>query len=145
MTPAEAAVLLGMAATVDNRKPDEDAARAWAAMLDGLRFDDCRVAIIEHYRESSDWLTPALVRSRVLAIRKRRRLDHLRDHGPLLPPPGLSDAEERRWERAAIERISNGERVDCASAHPEPVAAPQHLRELIARATPDLTRQETDA
>ncbi|WP_370290264.1 hypothetical protein [Nocardioides sp.] len=145
MTPAEAAVLLGMAATVDNRKPDEDAARAWAAMLDGLRFDDCRVAIIEHYRESSDWLTPEKVRTRVLAIRKRRRLEHKRQYGELVPPPGLTNAEEHVWLRDAVRAISNGERVDCAAAHPEPVAAPQHLRELIARATPDLTRQETDA
>lgn len=40
MTPTEAAMLLTIAASYDNRKPDADQAKAWAMVLDDLRFVD---------------------------------------------------------------------------------------------------------
>jgi hypothetical protein len=115
VTPAEAAVLLGMAATVDNRKPDEDAAKAWAAMLDGLRFEDCRIAVIEHYKASTDWLMPAKVRSDVKKLRaKRQEL-----HPPLTPPAHLDGdpAATNAWLKAARRRIGDGEQVDSAAEY----------------------------
>jgi hypothetical protein len=106
MTPAEAQVLLSMCATVDNRKPDEDAARAWAAMLDGLRFDDCRIAVVEHYKTSTDWLMPAKVRADVKRIRAKR----IAEHPPVTPPADLEDYAA--WHREIYGRIGNGERID---------------------------------
>lgn len=136
MSPAEAQVLLSMCATVDNRKPDEDAAKAWAAMLDDLRFDDCRVAVIEHYKRSTDWLMPAKVRTDVRRIRAKR----ITDHAPLLPPPGLDDAEERHWLAGAIKRVGDGEVIDCT--YGELVTGPSiNFRELLP--SPDDTT--TDA
>lgn len=101
MTPAEAQILLSMAATVDNRKPDEDAAKAWAAMLDGVRFEDCRVAVVEHYKGSSEWLMPSKIRADVKRIREKR----LAETPEPSPPDGLSATEYVKWlrqERAAI-------------------------------------------
>jgi hypothetical protein len=126
MTPAEAQVLLSMAAAVDNRKPDADAAKAWAAMLDDLRFEDCRVAVIEHFKTSNDWLMPAMIRTAV----KRMRAKRLHDHGPLTPPPDLGTMETLAWRRDADRRIGDGEVIDCDAAYGE--LKPRNLSELRA-------------
>lgn len=132
MTPDEAGVLLGMAATVDNRKPDADAAKAWAAMLHGLRLEDCIEAIRDHYTASTEWLMPAKVRADVKRIRAKR----IEKHPPLVPPPGLDDAAELSWLAAARRRIGDGEVIDCDAPY-ELTAAPEHLRELIAATNTD--------
>ena len=130
MTPAEAQVLLSMCATVDNRKPDEDAARSWAALLDGLRVEDCIAAIKAHYSESTAWLMPAEIRTRVRRLRAKR----IESHPPLVPPAGLTDAEERKWIAAARRRIGDGEKV----ADPRAIdARPRDMRALMGGATRD--------
>lgn len=129
MTPAEAQVLIAMAAAYDNRKPDPDAAKAWAAALDGLPFDDCRAVVIQHYRTSTDWLMPATIRAGVRRIRNKR----IDEHPPLVPPPGLSDIEELAWLGAARRRIGNGEVIDSDAAYELVTGS---VRELLAAATP---------
>ena len=69
MTPTDAARLLTLAAAYDNRKPDADQAKAWAMVLDGLRFEDCCEAIVAHYPTSRDWMMPAHVIADVKRIR----------------------------------------------------------------------------
>ena len=128
MTPAEAQVLLSMAAAFDNRKPDADAARAWSAALDGLRFDDCRDALIEHYKTSTDYLMPVLIRTAVRRIRSKR----IAEVGDLIPPPGLSELETRQWLRDARRRIGDGETF---TPQQLPPADPPRLRALLTRAT----------
>lgn len=131
MTPAEAQVLLSMASAFDNRKPDPDAARAWSAVLDDLRFEDCRDALIEHYKTSTDYLMPVMIRTAVRRIRSKR----IALVGDLIPPAGLSEPESRQWLRDAKRRIGDGETY----APPElPPAQPRRLRELLATATPTL-------
>lgn len=127
MTPAEAQVLLSMAAAYDNRKPDPDAAKAWAAALDDLPFDDCRHALIQHYRSSSEWLMPAMIRTAVRRVRHKR----LEDHPPLVPPPGLDDAQERRWLREARRRIADGEVINSDAAYELVTADAVNFRELL--------------
>lgn len=107
MTPAEAAALLTVCAAYDNRKPDADAAQAWALALDGLPFTDCRDVIVEHYRRSSDWVMPAHIRTAVRKIRDKR----IAEAGDLTPPRGLTDAQEREWLGEARRRIGDGETV----------------------------------
>lgn len=104
MTPSEAQVLLSMAATVDNRKPDEDAAKAWAAMLDDLRFDDCRIVVIEHYKKSNDWLMPATIRAEVKRIREKR----LAETPEPTPPPELTPQQTIVWLRQTRAQIADG-------------------------------------
>lgn len=133
MTPAEAQVLLSMAASVDNRKPDPDAAKAWAAMLNGLRLEDCIQAVREHYTDSTEWLMPAMVRTRVKRIRAKR----IEEHPPVIPPPGLSDADERRFLAAAHKRIGDSETYDSDAPYGELVRDVPRVRELLAAATPN--------
>lgn len=112
MTPAEAQALLTVAAAFDNRKPDPDAARAWAAALDGYPFVDCRDAIVKHYRGSSEWLMPGHVIAAVKQVRAKRIADagHL-----LIPPPGLTEPEERAWLGHARRRVADGEAPEVVS------------------------------
>lgn len=107
MTPAEAAALLTIAAAFDNRKPDADAARAWSLALDGYRFEDCRDAVVAHYRSSSEWLMPQKVLTEVKRIRRQRLLDY----GPLNPPASLDPDDTEayaRWIYTAQTAIADG-------------------------------------
>lgn len=121
MNAAEAQTLLTMAATVDNRKPDEDAAKAWAVLLDGLRVDDCREVVIRHYRESSEWLTPAIIRAKVKALREKR----LADHPEPTPPNDLTPVETVEWLRRTRQAIADGNppQVPAIEAKPRDMSA----------------------
>jgi len=107
MTPTEAAGLLTVAAAFDNRKPDADAAKAWSLALDGLRFIDCRDAIVAHYRVSSEWLMPAKVITEVRRIRSKR----LAENPEPAPPADLTPVETIAWLKEVRHRIADGEDV----------------------------------
>ena len=107
MTPQEAAALLATAAAYDNRKPDADAAQAWALVLDGLPWVDCRDAIVAHYRASSEWLMPAAVRAAVQKVRDKRIAEVV-----LTPPRKLTDEQERAWLAEARRRVADGETLE---------------------------------
>jgi len=124
MTPAEAQLLLGIAASFDNRKPNEEAAVAWSHALDGIRFIDARDAIVAHYRVSDEWLMPSKVISEVKRIRSKR----IAEAGDLTPPPDLTPLETIAWLKAERRRIGDGEE------------AADHYGELTKRHMPDLRR-----
>lgn len=132
MTPAEAAVLTGIAASFDNRKPDEAAATAWAMALDGLRFEDCRDAIVSHYRTSREWIMPIDVITTV----KRMRTSRLEDAPPVDPPAGHDPdnvADHLAWLGWTRKAIADG-----VPPEPEPYRATRHIGELrgVLRAVP---------
>lgn len=79
MTVAEAAALLTIAATIDNRSINEATARAWHATLADLDFEDAREAVFEHYRRSDKYLMPAHVRDLVKVIHERRTVEAARE------------------------------------------------------------------
>lgn len=81
MKPSEAATLLTLAATFDRRTIGETDAHAWADALDGLTPADCAEAIRAHYRDSTEWLMPAHIRTTV------RRLRDTRIRADLTDPP----------------------------------------------------------
>jgi hypothetical protein len=129
MKPAEAAVLLTIAAAYDNRKPDADQAKAWAMALDGLRFEDCRTVIVEHYRKSREWLMPVDV---VMGV-KRLRAQRLDDYGPIPAPKGIDPDDKPRYQRARLEmqtRIADGDLVRQEEPEPEALPARDVIREL---------------
>jgi hypothetical protein len=129
VTPADAQVLLGMAATYDQRKPDADVAKGWAAALNGLRFEDCRLAIIEHFATTAGvYLMPGHIR----AIVKRLRAARIAAHPPVIPPPDLTIAQERQWRLEINARIGDGEQIDPDYAYAGQLKA-RDLRELTAR------------
>jgi len=80
MTQREVGILLNRITSVDGRrlvKGDPQTGlkgtpETWLEILDGLTFRDCEQAVIEHYRHSTEWLTPAHIRQRVDAIRGER-------------------------------------------------------------------------
>lgn len=107
MTPAEAQLLLGIAASFDNRKPNEEAAVSWAHALDGYRFVDARDAIVAHYRATDDWLMPSKVIAEVKLIRSKRL--HETPEPP--PPAELTPLETIAWLKEIRGRIADGEDV----------------------------------
>ena len=119
-------MLLGIAASFDNRKPSEEAAIAWAYALEDIRFIDARDAIVAHYRASSDWLMPQKVISEVRRIRAKR----IAEAGDLTPPPDLTPVQTIAWLKDARRRIGDGETVDELAAYGE----------LTPRNLPDLRR-----
>ena len=131
MNLPEAQMLLTVAAAFDNRKPDADAATAWSVALDGYRFEDCRDAIVAHYRSSSDWLMPA----HVVAAVKRMRAGRI-DAAALTPPRDLDPddtAAYRRWLAGERARVADG-------GEPVPVeVGHRNIAELgqAGRAVPD--------
>ena len=129
MTPAEAQLLLGIAASFDNRKPNEEAAVAWSHALDGIRFQDARDAIVAHYRTSSDWLMPQKVIAEVKRIRSKR----IAEAGDPTPPPDLNPAETIAWLKDWKRRVGDGEQPDDLAAYGE--LKPRHMPDLM-RALP---------
>ncbi len=109
MNKQEVAALLSIAAAYDNRKPDPEAVTAWTYALDGLRFNDCRDAIVAHYRATNDWLMPNKVITEVKRIRAKR----LADYGALAEPPAHIDPDNtaayQRWVIDTRRRIADGD------------------------------------
>lgn len=132
LNPDEVATLLGIAASFDNRKANEEAVVAWRVALAGISFTDARDAIAAHYAESREWIMPADIRARVRRVRAKR----IDEHPPLIPPPGLDDGQERAWIAAARSRVGDGAVIDCDAAY-ELVSG--SVRELLAAATPPST------
>lgn len=125
MKAAEAAGLLTVAAAFDNRKPDEDAARAWAAAMGDLPFEDCRDAIVAHYRESHEWLMPGHVIARVRRLREKR----LAEAGDLLPPDFSHLGDELAEEAATREWLAGARRAVANGVDPAKVNRPGVLRQ----------------
>ena len=126
MKPTEAAALLTIAAAYDNRRPDADQAKAWAMALDGLRFEDCRTVIVEHYRRSREWLMPVDVCGGV----KRLRAQRIDDFGPIPAPKGIDpdDTEAYTQARLAIQTaIADG----TYASEPEPVLEEIQARDVV--------------
>jgi hypothetical protein len=106
MTPTEAAALLTICAAYDNRKPDPDAAKAWAMALDGYRFEDCREAVVAHYRASREWIMPSDVIAAVKKVRGGRIEDVTTQ-----PPAGLDPDDTgsySRWLKSELRRVADG-------------------------------------
>lgn len=136
MNTQEAAALLSIAAAFDNRKPDPDAAKAWAVVLDGLRFEDCRDAIVAHYKASSEWLMPQAVIAGVKRIRAKRISE------AVIEPPRDVDPDDTLAYRRALRDATR------AAADGNPIEAPQVVavpmpREL-ARGMSDFGRLPDD-
>lgn len=138
VSPAVGAALLAYAAATDNREVTEEAARAWADVLDDtVTPTDGKAAIIAHRRSSTDYLMPLHVNAGVRAIRKQRT-DAM---GPVNPPAELADRPhvENTWKREYARAIGDGETPDAATKRacdaldipvPAQIDTPRNLPEL---------------
>lgn len=116
VSPAIGAALLAYAAATDNREVTEEAARAWADVLDDhVTLADGKAAIIAHRRGSTDYLMPIHVNTEVRRIRKART-DAM---GPVNPPAELADrpATENTWRREYARAIGSGASPEVAEKH----------------------------
>jgi hypothetical protein len=102
----ETAAVLAMITALDTRRMYGDIdAKAWHAVIGDLRFDDCREAVIAHYRESPHSITPADVRSKVMAVRKIRIGDRI---APLPPIDPSDTASYQQWQQAWYRGVGDG-------------------------------------
>lgn len=100
MTLEETIDLLVLAAAFDRRHIGESDSVAWHAALGDIPFADAQAAVIDHYRESRDWIMPADVWNRVRAMRRDRIARAVVD----APNPELMDAPGR-YKTALTEMI----------------------------------------
>jgi hypothetical protein len=63
----EVTKLLAVVVAYDGRNVGESTVVAWFDALHGLTYEDCELAVREHYRDEPGWLMPAQVRQRVKA------------------------------------------------------------------------------
>lgn len=113
VSPAIGAALLAYAAATDNREVTEEAARAWADVLDDtVTLTDGKTAIIAHRRGSTDYLMPIHVNTEVRRIRKART----EAMGPVNPPAELADRPlvENNWKREYARATGDGELPEAA-------------------------------
>lgn len=114
VSPAVGAALLAYAAATDNREVTEEAARAWADVLDDhVGLKDGKAAIIAHRRTSTDYLMPIHVNTEVRRIRKTRTDAIGADE---IPPAALDHEPSRAltWTREYRRAIGDGETPDAA-------------------------------
>lgn len=112
MNLAEAATLVARVALRDNRRTDGFTDRSWHEDLQDLELDDCVEAVGQHFRHSTEWITTAHVRTRVVAIRKAR---HDQAGYPDFPPD-LTDDQERTFRRVWLAAVGSGSSRDQATA-----------------------------
>ena len=105
MTPTEALALCRLAkAACPQQAVDEFTPDAWHLLLEDLRFDDAKDALIEVCKRQP-FVAPAEIRTGVERIRKAR----LDAHPLPTPPEGMTDAQELTWKRDMRDRIADGE------------------------------------
>lgn len=102
----ETAGILAMVSALDTRRVfGEIDAQAWNAVIGDLRFDDCREAVIAHYKESPHPITPADVRNRVSVVRRAR----IGDRVAPLPPVDPGDVQAyQKWQLAWYRGVGDG-------------------------------------
>lgn len=72
VTAPEAAALLAIASSFDNRTQNSAATRAWAEALADVDFDDAQTAIVNHYATTREWVMPSDIRNGVHTIQATR-------------------------------------------------------------------------
>lgn len=106
MDMRETAGVLAMVAALDPRRTfGEVDAQAWHAVIGDLRFDDCREAVIQHYRTSTYSITPADVVDKVGLMRRSR----IGDRVAPLPPIDPADVNGyREWQQLWYKAVGDG-------------------------------------
>jgi len=117
MSPADVTRLLAIIATFDNRRVEESTIAAWSAVFEGTpwTFAQCRQAVVNHFRESTDYLQPAHVIRGARIVRDEEEREERRQRA-LNPParevgaPKPADFDEiaRRAQEEARRARSTG-------------------------------------
>ena len=139
MKISEAAAILTKASSFDKRTVGEADAIAWAEALGDIRPQDAIAAVVAHFTESSEWLTPSHITKLVRQARRTR----IGDTTMIVPPHELGDYPEREnaWRRALREALGDGadhaQAIAAANAsqgiddEPLAIEPPEHLRQQV--------------
>lgn len=100
MTRAETALLLAQCAAFDRRTIGDADVIAWHAALNDVAYEDAQTAVVEHYRDSLDYLMPAHVRATVRRMRTARLADGVE------PVPVADPDDVVAYQRALREQRS---------------------------------------
>lgn len=73
MTPRECSELLTYASIIDHRTVTREVVAAWTEVIGHLDVMDARAAIVQHRRESTEYLMPAHIVKGVQRLSERRR------------------------------------------------------------------------
>lgn len=140
MIQAEALTLCRLAkAMCPQQAMDEFTPDAWHMLLEDLRFEDCKEALVNLARKNP-FVAPAEIRAEVRRIRDKR----LADYGPFDPPPEVADYN--RWLGEMRRKIADGETLPRPLALvSKPMPELGHLFPAIPRAAHPHTHGGTDA
>jgi len=139
MTPLEATTLCRLAkAMCPQQAVDEFTPDAWHLLLDDLRFEDAKAALVAVCRVQP-FVAPAEIRAEVKRIRSKR----IKEFGPYDVPSGLDSREYGEFLRATNQRIADGE-IESAAELATPGLKPRHLPDLL-RLMPSVNDEETPA
>jgi hypothetical protein len=114
MTPDELQAFMRMAVTIDARVEVTDlAAETWDLTIGDLDARDAAEALVAHYRESTDRVMPAHIRTRVRAARAARAAavpgaEVLMADLDALRPQGVTAADYARLFRARRDAMIDG-------------------------------------
>lgn len=102
----DTAAILAMVAAVDSRRSfGEIDVQAWHAFIGDFAFDDCREAVIAHYRESPHSITPSDITTRVGAVRRARIGNRVAPVPPIDPSDARGYAD---WIGAWMHAVADG-------------------------------------
>ena len=71
MNREETAKVMTEASLIDNRRITEPHVEQWHRTLYDLSFEECQKAVVDHYKETNDWLQPSHIRK---LVKKQREL-----------------------------------------------------------------------
>ena len=104
MTPQEAVALCRFtAACCPSQKFDEYTPDAWGLLLEAVRFDDAKDAVVTVARKQP-WVSPAEIIREVKKLRAKR----IDEYGPIIPPAGLDPIETVAWIKQATRTVGDG-------------------------------------
>lgn len=108
MTPQEAVALCRFtAACCPSQKFDEYTPDAWGLLLDTVRFDDAKDAVVTVARKQP-WVSPAEIIAEVRKMRAKR----IDEYGPITPPADLDPDDTVAyvaWWRDVQQKIADGD------------------------------------
>jgi hypothetical protein len=133
MNKTEVAKLLTMASAIDNRTVGTETVEAWFMVVGDVDFEDATSVMFQHFRTSTDYLTPRQIIMGVEALDRKRRAEArqlevdrfiaMRDHILEIETERVSSGEEK--DPSKLTALSRGEwkeewRID---SFPEAIAS----------------------
>lgn len=139
MSPAEAVMLCRFAkAACPQQAFDEYTPDAWFELLNDLRFEDCKDAVVAVVKRSP-FCSPSEIRAEV----KRIRFKRISDFGPFEPPAGIAgdwrEGEYRDWMRDMHQEIADGlTREEYDAANPLSPSKPMPALDAVFKRLEDI-------